>query len=128
MVEKDKVLSLLTEQFERLGRAVAKKQREMLEANDSCRGPQDSVDRGTQCACHLEFQVELNRLQIERVRYSDTILHVQCSGPVCMECGADISDRILKVPSTLCCECATEAEYRKTRSARFARKSEFLEF
>jgi hypothetical protein len=126
MVEKSKVLGLLTEEHDRLGRAIAKKRREMTEANDACRGPQDSIDKSALCACQLEFQLTLDRLQTTKLRYTAAISHLQNIGPLCAECDADISERMMKIPSILCCECAQEAEDRQPPN-RPVRRTQFLE-
>ena len=112
------IISVLTEELNRLGRAVAKKRRELNESSQSCRGPLDSMDRAGLCVCQLELQSEFDRLSKLYVRYEKVIAHVQAEGAVCAECGEDISARLLKVPSTLCCSHATEAEHREHHQRR----------
>jgi len=109
-MHKSEILDSLFKEYDRLGRAIEKTKREMTEVNTSCQGPQDSIDRSIQCACQLEFQLKLDRLQQNRARFNAAIEHVRTFGPLCSECEEDITKRVLKLGSTLCCACATEAE------------------
>ena len=118
---KTEILSVLNEELDRLGRAIAKKRRELNESSQSCRGPLDSMDRAGLCVCQLELQSEFDRLTKRRALYAEVIDHISAEGTVCAECGADISARLLKVPSMLCCTHATELEHREYHQRRIMR-------
>jgi RNA polymerase-binding transcription factor DksA len=121
MTEVSEVLSCLTEEHGRLGRAIEKNRRELREFSQSCRGPLDSMDRAGLCSCQLEIQAEFDRLSKLHKRYAEAVDHVHYEGAVCAECGEDISERIMKVPSTLCYDCATEVEIREIHERRTVR-------
>ena len=121
MTESKNILDHLIEEHDRLGRAIAKKQRELRDFSQSCRGPLDSPDKAELCTCQLELQTEFNRLGKLRVRYADAIAYVRDEGAVCEECGVDISARLMRVPTTLCCEHATVVEVREDLKRRTLR-------